>query len=67
MQVPATAPDGDLAVFAQVNGVTSPSGVLLNVRRLAPGAVRCHSSSVGPDFLAVDPVTPNLALIQPTI
>jgi hypothetical protein len=33
VQVPPAAPDGDLAVVAQVNGVGSPSGVLLNVRR----------------------------------
>jgi uncharacterized protein (TIGR03437 family) len=32
VQVPADAPDGDLAVVAQVNGVSSPSGVLLSVR-----------------------------------
>jgi len=33
VQVPAALPDGDLAVAAQVNGVSSPSGVLLSVRR----------------------------------
>jgi uncharacterized protein (TIGR03437 family) len=33
LQVPASVPDGDLPVVAQVNGVQSSSGVLLNVKR----------------------------------
>ena len=33
VQVPASAPDGDLPVVAQVNGVQSSSNVLLNVKR----------------------------------
>ena len=33
VQVPSSAPDGDLPVVAQVNGVQSSSNVLLNVKR----------------------------------
>ena len=33
VQVPASVPDGDLPVVAQVNGVQSSSNVLLNVKR----------------------------------
>ena len=33
VQVPASAPDGDLPVVAQVSGIQSPSNVLLNVKR----------------------------------
>jgi len=33
VQVPSAAPDGDLAVTAQINGVSSLLGVLLNVKR----------------------------------
>ena len=33
VQVPATAPDGDLAVVAQVSGIQSSSSVLLSVKR----------------------------------
>jgi uncharacterized protein (TIGR03437 family) len=33
VQVPASAPDGDLAVVAQVSGVQSSSNVLLSVKR----------------------------------
>jgi uncharacterized protein (TIGR03437 family) len=33
VQVPASVPDGDLAVVAQVSGVQSSSSVLLNVMR----------------------------------
>jgi uncharacterized protein (TIGR03437 family) len=33
VQVPPSAPDGDLSVAAQVNGVQSSSNVLLNVKR----------------------------------
>ncbi len=33
LQVPAGAPDGDLAVITTVNGVSSPSGVVLSVKQ----------------------------------
>ena len=33
VQIPATVPDGDLPVAAQVSGVQSSSNVLLNVKR----------------------------------
>jgi uncharacterized protein (TIGR03437 family) len=33
VQVPDSAPDGDLAVVAQVSGVQSSSNVLLSVKR----------------------------------
>jgi uncharacterized protein (TIGR03437 family) len=33
VQVPASVPDGDQAVIAQVAGMQSPSNVLLNVKR----------------------------------
>jgi uncharacterized protein (TIGR03437 family) len=33
VRVPASVPDGDLPVFAQVTGIPSPSNVLLRVMR----------------------------------